>query len=77
MAVAEETVATQVAPVTEALLYAAEEPVPVWQVVASIGWGAFCAAGMVWGAARIFRVGVLMTGKPPSLLELLRWVRYS
>jgi hypothetical protein len=30
---------------------------------------------MVWLAARIFRVGVLMQGKPPTPLELLRWVR--
>ncbi len=28
-----------------------------------------------WGAAKIFRVGILMTGKPPKLLEILRWLR--
>ena len=28
-----------------------------------------------WAAAKIFRVGVLMTGKPPKLGELWRWVR--
>jgi ABC-2 type transport system permease protein len=28
-----------------------------------------------WAAAKIFRVGVLMTGKPPRLGELWRWVR--
>ncbi|MGI9013471.1 MAG: ABC transporter permease [Phycisphaerales bacterium] len=53
------------------------EAVPVWQIVASIVWGGICMVGMVWMAARIFRVGVLMYGKPPSPLELLKWVRYS
>jgi ABC-2 type transport system permease protein len=30
---------------------------------------------MLWAAAKIFRVGVLMYGKPPSLVELVKWVR--
>ena len=29
----------------------------------------------VWFAAKIFRVGLLMYGKPPSLGEILRWVK--
>lgn len=28
-----------------------------------------------WGAAKIFRIGVLMTGKPPRVREILRWLR--
>ena len=31
----------------------------------------------VWIAARIFRVGILMYGKRPTLPEVLRWVRHS
>ena len=29
----------------------------------------------LWAAAKIFRVGILMTGKPPKILEILRWIR--
>lgn len=51
------------------------EPVAIWQVVATILWGGATTVGFVWLAARIFRVGVLMQGKPPTPLELLRWIR--
>lgn len=54
----------------------ATEPVPFWQIALSIVWGFAATLGMLWLAARIFRVGVLMQGKPPTPLELLRWARY-
>ena len=59
------------------LRLAADEPVPWWQIPATILWGYACVVGMVWMAAKIFRVGVLMYGKPPSPLQLLKWLRYS
>jgi ABC-2 type transport system permease protein len=31
---------------------------------------------IVWFAARIFRIGILMYGKRPTLPEIARWVRY-
>lgn len=30
---------------------------------------------MLWAAAKVFRVGILMTGKPPRVTEILRWIR--
>jgi ABC-2 type transport system permease protein len=33
------------------------------------------AVALTWAAARVYRVGILMTGKRPSLRELWRWVQ--
>jgi ABC-2 type transport system permease protein len=55
----------------------AVESVPLWQLLATTVVGFAGVAAMVWAAARIFRVGVLMTGKPPSPGELLKWIRYA
>jgi ABC-2 type transport system permease protein len=41
---------------------------------------ALCLAsivGMVWLSGRIFRIGILMYGKRPTLPEVLKWIRYS
>jgi ABC-2 type transport system permease protein len=32
---------------------------------------------MMWIASRIYRVGILMYGKRPSIGEIVRWMRYS
>jgi ABC-2 type transport system permease protein len=29
----------------------------------------------LWAGAKVFRIGILLTGKPPRLREILRWVR--
>ena len=33
------------------------------------------AAATVWMAGKVFRIGILRTGQPPKLLEMLRWLR--
>ncbi len=30
---------------------------------------------VLWATAKVFRIGILMTGKPPSLIEIAKWVR--
>jgi ABC-2 type transport system permease protein len=32
--------------------------------------------GLVWLSSRIFRVGILMYGKRPTLAEVLKWIHY-
>ena len=50
---------------------------PFWQIALSLAICAATTVGVVWLAARIYRVGILMYGKRPSLVELLRWLRYT
>jgi ABC-2 type transport system permease protein len=53
------------------------QPPPAWQIALSLGVLALSVAGVVYVTARLYRVGVLMYGKRPSLVELARWFRYS
>ena len=50
--------------------------VPLWQLLLSIGllYGTFIF--VVWFAAKIYRVGILMYGKKPSWNELYKWLKY-
>lgn len=57
------------------LRMASNEPPPAWQVWLSIGVGVASVYGAVWVAAKIFRIGLLMHGKPPDFRTMLRWVR--
>jgi ABC-2 type transport system permease protein len=52
-------------------------PVPAWQLVLSLILMVLAIYGMAWFASRIYRVGILMYGKRPTLPEMLRWLRYS
>ncbi len=48
---------------------------PLWQVMLSVGLMLGTAWLFVWAAGRIFRVGLLMQGKGPTLAEMIRWIR--
>jgi ABC-2 type transport system permease protein len=53
------------------------EPIPAWQIALSLALTAFAAYVCVWFAAKVFRIGLLMYGKPPNLKTLIRWVRMA
>lgn len=48
---------------------------PLWQVGLGLALTMLTTVLGIFAAGRIFRVGLLMQGKPPNLPELLRWVR--
>ncbi len=47
----------------------------MWQVWLSIGIGVASAFAAIWFAAKVFRIGLLMYGKPPDFATLIRWAR--
>lgn len=53
-----------------------EGGVPIWQLVTSIILLIGTFIGIVWLAAKIYRIGILMYGKKPSYKELFKWLRY-
>lgn len=50
---------------------------PVWQLVLSLAILYGSALGLIWAAGKIYRVGILMYGKKPSLREMCRWMFYK
>jgi len=56
---------------------AAITDVPFWQLALSYGLLMITFVGAVWVSARIYRVGILMYGKKPSLRDLVRWFRQA
>jgi ABC-2 type transport system permease protein len=63
-------------PIIMMLRIAAETP-PFWQIGLAIVLLTLTTVGVVKVSARIYRVGILMYGKRPSLMELLRWLTYT
>jgi len=49
--------------------------VPAWQIALSLALLALSGWLVLLGAARVFRIGLLMTGKTPNLPEIWRWAR--
>ena len=54
---------------------ASEAPPPAWQVWLTMLVGLASAAVAVWFASKIFKIGLLMHGKPPNFATLIRWAR--
>jgi ABC-2 type transport system permease protein len=52
-------------------------PIPPWEMAVAIVGLVIAFVAVIWVAARIYRIGLLMYGKRPSFRELARWVRQS
>jgi ABC-2 type transport system permease protein len=64
------------APVIMPLRMTAIQVPPLELIGSLVGLGLTCWLA-IWAAARIYRIGLLMTGKRPNLKELVRWIRYA
>jgi ABC-2 type transport system permease protein len=53
------------------------EPIPAWQPPVGVLIGIITVVVCAWAAAKVFRIGVLMYGKPPNLKTLIQWVRMA
>jgi len=55
------------------LRLASISPPPAWQVWLSVAVGLVTVVGAVWFAAKVFKIALLLHGRPPNLATLLRW----
>jgi ABC-2 type transport system permease protein len=51
--------------------------VPFWQIATSVVLTVGTVFFLLWIAAKIYRVGILMYGKKPKLKDLIKWVRLA
>lgn len=66
-------------PITSPMVMMARIPfgIPAWQIISSIIILYLSFFGMIWVAAKIYRVGIFMYGKKPTVKDLIRWARYK
>ncbi len=70
------SIAPFLAPITMPVRIMAEMP-PFWQIALSILINSAAIAGLVWLAARVYRVGMLMYGKRATIPEVWKWIRQA
>jgi ABC-2 type transport system permease protein len=63
-------------PITMMVRIVAQTP-PFWQIALSFLIGCCTVMLLIWLAARIYRIGMLMYGKRATIPEVLRWLRQA
>lgn len=66
-------------PFTSPMVMMARVPfdVPAWQIIVSLALLFLTIIFMIWIAAKIYRIGIFMYGKKPTVRDLIRWARYK
>jgi ABC-2 type transport system permease protein len=64
-------------PLVMVLRLSSTSDVSIIEVIVSITWLFISVLAAIWFAGRIFRTGILMYGKRPTLGEMFRWLRQS
>lgn len=70
---------TSMIPFTSPMVMVARIPygIPGWQVALSLVILVISFLGMVWVAGKIYRVGIFMYGKKPTIKEIYKWISYK
>jgi ABC-2 type transport system permease protein len=55
----------------------ATQPPPVWQIALSVLLLVATIAGLLILCGRVYRIGILMYGKRPTLPEIAKWLKYA
>lgn len=65
-------------PFTSPIVMVARIPsgVPAWEIATSLALLYAMFVVCVWGAAKIYRIGIFMHGAKPTFKDLMRWLRY-
>ncbi len=66
-------------PFTAPMVMVARLPfgIPAWEILLSIALLAATVVLTIWIAGKIYRVGIFMYGKKPTVRDLIRWARYK
>ncbi len=51
--------------------------IPLWETILSLVVLYASFMFLIWLCAKIYRVGIFMYGKKPTLIEIIRWARYK
>lgn len=72
---------TSIFPLTAPLIMfariALDPNIPGWQIALSIGLLLLTIYGLLILCGRIYRIGILMYGKKPTLPEIMKWIKYA
>ena len=49
---------------------------PAWEIILCFAILILSIMAIVWLAAKIFRIGILLTGKPVKFSEIVKWIKY-
>lgn len=55
----------------------ASTQVPIWQILTSVVLLISTFFGIMWFTAKIYRIGILMTGKKPTIKDFYKWIKMS
>ncbi|MCM1448991.1 MAG: ABC transporter permease [Clostridiales bacterium] len=51
--------------------------IPTWEIIVSLVILYASFVGIVWFAGKVYRVGIFMYGKKPTIKQLIQWSRYK